>query len=63
MFIAVPAHTTSTSKMDNEPTYHKQTDDISPIDFENMTEIIKAIALSSKTIISGKDTPSRVDKK
>ena len=25
-------------------------------------EIIKAIALSSKTIISGKDTPSRVEK-
>ena len=61
--LGVPAHTISTSKMDNEPTYHKQTDDIASIDINNMTEIIKAIALSSKTIISGKDTPSRVDKK
>jgi hypothetical protein len=28
----------------------------------NMTEIIKAIALSSKSIVSGKDTPTRVEK-
>ena len=61
--LGVPAHTISTSKMDNEPTYHKQTDDIASIDINNMTEIIKAIALSSKTIISGKDTPTRVEKK
>ena len=61
--LGVPAHTISTSKMDNEPTYHKQTDDIASIDINNMAEIIKAIALSSKTIISGKDTPTRVEKK
>jgi Zn-dependent M28 family amino/carboxypeptidase len=61
--LGVPAHTISTSKMDNEPTYHKQSDDITSIDIDNMTEIIKAIALSSKTIISGKDTPTRVEKK
>jgi hypothetical protein len=29
----------------------------------NMAEIIKAIAISSQTIISGKDTPSRVEKR
>jgi hypothetical protein len=28
---------------------------------DNMNEIIKAIAISSKSIVSGKDTPSRVD--
>jgi Zn-dependent M28 family amino/carboxypeptidase len=61
--LGVPAHTISTSKMDNEPTYHKQSDDIASIDINNMTEIIKAIALSSKTIINGKDTPTRVEKK
>ena len=61
--LGVPAHTISTSKMDNEPTYHKQSDDITAIDVNNMTAVIKAIALSSKTIVSGKDTPSRVEKK
>ena len=61
--LGVPAHTISTSKMDNEPTYHKQSDDIASIDVNNMAEIIKAVALSSKSIISGKDTPTRVQKK
>ncbi|MEY4054574.1 MAG: hypothetical protein RL034_1492, partial [Bacteroidota bacterium] len=31
------------------------------IDIENMTRMIKAIALSARGIISGKDTPTRVD--
>jgi Zn-dependent M28 family amino/carboxypeptidase len=58
--LGVPAHTISTSKMDNEPNYHKVSDEVSTLDLNNMAEIIKAIALSSKTIISGADTPSRV---
>ncbi|HEY8689237.1 MAG TPA: M28 family peptidase [Chitinophagaceae bacterium] len=58
--LGVPAHTISTSKMDNEPNYHKQSDEITTLDMNNMAEIIKAIAISSKTIVSKKDTPSRV---
>jgi Peptidase family M28 len=60
--LGVPAHTISTSKMDNEANYHKLSDEIATLDMENMTEVIKAIALSSKSIINGKDTPSRVEK-
>lgn len=64
--LGVPAHTVSTSKMEeapnNEPNYHKASDEIGTLDMENMTEVIKAIALSSKTIISGEDTPTRVEK-
>ena len=52
----------STSKMDAEPNYHKQSDEIGTLDINNMGEIIKAIAISSKTIVSGKDTPARVEK-
>ena len=58
--LGVPAHTISTSKMDVEPNYHKLSDEVSTLDMSNMTEIIKSIALSSQTIVSGKDTPSRV---
>ncbi len=60
--LGVPAHTISTSKMDAEKFYHSQDDEIETLDLINMTEVIKAIALSSKTIISGKDTPTRVEK-
>lgn len=59
--LGVPAHTISTSKMDSEKFYHTQDDEIETLDMKNMAEIIKAIALSSRTIIAGKDTPSRVD--
>lgn len=64
--LGVPAHTISTSKMEeppnDEPNYHKASDEIETLDMANMTEVIKAIALSSKSIISGKDTPTRVEK-
>ncbi len=58
--LGVPAHTISTSKMDNEPNYHEPSDEIETLDMKNMTMIIKSIALSSKTIVAGKDTPTRV---
>ncbi|HEV7329938.1 MAG TPA: M28 family peptidase [Flavisolibacter sp.] len=58
--LGVPAHTISTAKMEDEPHYHKPSDEVGTLDLQNMTEIIKAIAESSKTIISGKDTPTRV---
>jgi Zn-dependent M28 family amino/carboxypeptidase len=57
----VPAHTISTSKMDSEKYYHTQEDEIETLDLANMAEIIKAIALSSTSIVAGKDTPTRVD--
>lgn len=59
--LGVPAHTISTSKMDNEPTYHTADDEFETLDIDNMTQIIKSIALSSSSIISGKDTPTRVN--
>jgi Peptidase family M28 len=58
--LGVPAHTISTSKMDVEPHYHKLTDHIETLDMENMAQVIKAIALSSKSIVAGKETPWRV---
>jgi hypothetical protein len=58
--LGVPAHTISTSKMDSEPNYHKISDEVETLDMNNMALVIKSIALSAKTIVSGKETPSRV---
>ncbi|WP_298394412.1 M28 family peptidase [Flavobacterium sp.] len=60
--LGVPAHTISTSKMDSEANYHRLSDEVSTLDLDNMTEIIKAIAISSESIIKGVDTPTRVKK-
>jgi hypothetical protein len=57
----VPAHTISTAKMSEEKYYHTQGDEIGTLNMKNMAEIIKSIAISARSIISGKDTPSRVD--
>lgn len=61
--LGVPAHTISTSKMDSEKFYHTQEDEFETLDMKNMAEIIKAIAISSTSIVAGKDAPSRVDTK
>ena len=62
--LGVPAHTISTAKMEeapnNEPNYHKQSDQIETLDMDNMAMIIKSIALASRSIVAGKDSPSRV---
>ncbi len=58
--LGVPAHTISTSKMDDEPNYHQASDEVKTLDMENMAAIIEAIAASSKSIINGMDTPTRV---
>jgi hypothetical protein len=36
------------------------TDHVETLDMENMAMIIKAIALSSRSIVAGKETPTRV---
>lgn len=59
--LGVPAHTISTTKIDVDPYYHKPSDEFSTIDIDNMTRIIRAIALSSRGIVSGKETPTRVE--
>ena len=61
--LGVPAHTISTSKMDVEPNYHKVSDEVSTLDLNNMTDIIKAIAISAQSIIKGSSTPTRVSAK
>ena len=59
----VPAHTVSTFEIDIDKHYHTPDDDIDHLDMKNMAAIIRSIALSSRTIIDGKDTPTRVDTK
>jgi hypothetical protein len=48
--------------MDSEPHYHKVSDTPETLDMENMAMIIRSIALSSRSIVAGKETPSRVKK-
>jgi len=60
--VGVPAHTISTDQIDSDKLYHTVKDELSSLDVDNITATIKAIALSSRTIVSGQDTPTRVPK-
>ncbi|MGZ3946040.1 MAG: M20/M25/M40 family metallo-hydrolase [Mucilaginibacter sp.] len=60
--VGVPAHTISTDQIDIDKLYHTVGDEVSTLDMANITETIRAIALSSRTIVAGTDTPTRVAK-
>jgi len=60
--VGVPAHTISTDQIDIDKLYHTVGDEFSTLDVANITSTIRAIALSSRGIVSGKDTPKRVPK-
>ncbi|MEK6783665.1 MAG: M20/M25/M40 family metallo-hydrolase [Bacteroidota bacterium] len=60
--LGVPAHSISTDQIDIDKLYHTVNDEVESLDMANITVAIRAIALSSKTIVSGEDTPTRIDK-
>lgn len=59
--LGVPAHTISTTPIDVDQDYHQVTDHVETLDLDHMTNTIKAIAAGATTIISGAETPTRVD--
>lgn len=56
------AHTIMASD-DDDGCYHETCDEVKRIDFNNMTDIVKAIAVSCATIISGEQTPTVTNSK
>jgi hypothetical protein len=60
--VGVPAHTISTDQIDIDKLYHTVGDEFKTLDVANITATIRAIALSSRSIVEGKDTPKRVGK-
>lgn len=61
--MGIPAHTVSTVKIDTDQYYHTVDDEINTLDLENLTNLIRAIAQGSKSIVDGTDTPDRIGSK
>jgi hypothetical protein len=59
--LGVPAHTISSDEIDIDKLYHSVEDEYESLNIANMTQIIKAIAQSARSIISAADSPTRVD--
>lgn len=60
--LGVPAHTISTDQIDSDKLYHTVNDEVESLNMQNILATIRAIALSSQTIVAGTDTPTRIDK-
>lgn len=60
--LGVPAHTFSTSQIDKDSYYHTVHDDLETLDIENIKSSIEAIAQGTLGLITGKQTPDRVEK-
>ncbi|HEY1024463.1 MAG TPA: M20/M25/M40 family metallo-hydrolase, partial [Sphingobacteriaceae bacterium] len=60
--LGVPAHTISTDQIDTDKFYHTVNDEIETLDIANIVSTIKAIAISSRSIVAGTDTPRRIPK-
>ncbi|MCL7763671.1 M28 family peptidase [Polaribacter sp. Z014] len=58
--LGVPSHTFSTTPIDVDKDYHQVSDEVETLDMAVITETIKAVAKGTESIISGKDTPTRV---
>jgi len=59
--LGVPAHSISTTQIDVDPYYHQASDEVGTIDLDHMTNTIRALAAAAVRMISGEDTPTRVD--
>ena len=60
--LGVPAHTISTDQIDIDKLYHSVKDEYSSLDTENILSVIRALALSARSIVKGTDTPIRIPK-
>jgi Zn-dependent M28 family amino/carboxypeptidase len=58
--LGVPSHSFSTTPIDIDKDYHQVSDESETLDVSVITETIKAVAKGTKSIINGKDTPTRV---
>ena len=59
--LGVPAHTISTTPIDVDPDYHQVSDEFETINVVHLTNTIRAISQAAVGIVSGQDTPTRVD--
>ncbi|WP_286266521.1 M28 family metallopeptidase [Thalassotalea atypica] len=59
--LGVPAHSFSTTQLDQDQHYHKASDEIETINLQSMTNVIKALALATKSLTQGSVTPTRID--
>ena len=58
--LGVPSHSFSTTAIDVDKDYHQPSDEVETLNITVITQTINAVAKGAESVISGKDTPSRI---
>ena len=58
--LGVPSHSFSTTAIDVDKDYHQPSDEVETLNITVITQTINAVAKGTESVISGKDTPSRI---
>ena len=58
--LGVPSHSFSTTAIDIDKDYHQPSDEVETLNITVITQTINAVAKGTESVISGKDTPSRI---
>ena len=58
--LGVPSHSFSTTAIDVDKDYHQSSDEVETLNITVITQTINAVAKGTESVISGKDTPSRI---
>ena len=58
--LGVPSHSFSTTAIDVDKDYHQSSDEVETLNITVITQTINAVAKGAESVISGKDTPSRI---
>lgn len=59
--LGVPAHSFSSTQLDNDKHYHKVSDNLESLDLSSMYNVIQTLAEASIPLVNGSATPTRVD--
>jgi len=59
--LGVPAHSFSSTQLDKDQHYHQVSDDLASLDLKSMHQVIETLSLSTKSLIDGSVTPTRID--
>ncbi|MDJ0838531.1 MAG: M20/M25/M40 family metallo-hydrolase [Acidobacteriota bacterium] len=59
--VGVPAHSISSSQIDQDKLYHTVNDEFETLDLGSMTRIIRGIAVAAMPLVDGSATPTRIE--
>ncbi|XQW83763.1 M20/M25/M40 family metallo-hydrolase [Thalassotalea piscium] len=59
--LGVPAHSFSSTQLDQDKFYHQVSDDIDSLDLNSMHQVIENLAIATQGLVDGTITPTRID--